>query len=293
MSKAHHWCFTHNNYTDEDVAHYSQLIKEDRIKYVIFGFEKGESGTPHLQGHVKFSCRVRLHQARAFLKGHVTVCKDISKSIAYCKKEGNWREFGVAPCKPRARNDLESFKDTVKSGVYEMDKLYEMHSGVCARYPRFVESYVSHSRPAPEVPEHEVSSWQLGLKEILDGEPNPREVIFVVDSVGGKGKSWFAQWYCQKFPPCQVKAPGKKVDIRVLFVDAPRSKQDEYIQYDFLEEVKNGYVFSGKYDSKMKLVTKTHIVVMMNENPSMVKLSSDRYRIISLDSADSSPNRRY
>lgn len=68
----------------------------------------------------------------------------------------------------------------------------------------------------------------------------------------------------------------------VLFVDAPRSKQGEYIQYDFLEEAKNGYVFSPKYESRMKILPKMHVCVFMNERPDMHKLSQDRYHIIEI-----------
>lgn len=67
--------------------------------------------------------------------------------------------------------------------------------------------------------------------------------------------------------------------IRVLFVDAPRSKQGEYLQYDFLEECKNGYVFSPKYESAIKRLDPIHLVVMMNERPDETKLSRDRYDI--------------
>ena len=67
----------------------------------------------------------------------------------------------------------------------------------------------------------------------------------------------------------------------VLF-DCPRSKQGEYIQYDFLEEVKNGYVFSGKYEPRIKRFKVPHVVVAMNEYPDMEKLSADRYNIITI-----------
>lgn len=67
-----------------------------------------------------------------------------------------------------------------------------------------------------------------------------------------------------------------------MFVDAPRSKQGEFIQYDFLEDVKNGYVFSTKYESRVKTLDNVHVVVNMNETPDMSKLSADRYHIIDI-----------
>ena len=66
---------------------------------------------------------------------------------------------------------------------------------------------------------------------------------------------------------------------KVVFVDAPRSKQGEYLQCDFIEELKNGYVFSTKYESRFKRFHPPHVVIMMNEMPDMTKLSEDRYNI--------------
>lgn len=69
----------------------------------------------------------------------------------------------------------------------------------------------------------------------------------------------------------------------VFFFECPRSKQGEFIQYDFLEDVKNGQIFSPKYNSGMKrLRMKPHVVVMMNEPPDEEKLSRDRYLIYDL-----------
>ena len=87
-----------------------------------------------------------------------------------------------------------------------------------------------------------------------------------------------------------VLLPGKKADmafmlrpdIRVVFFDAPCSKQGEFIQYVFLEEIKNGYVASPKYNSCFKRLSKVHVVVMMNESPNMLKLSLNCYVIIEI-----------
>ena len=93
------------------------------------------------------------------------------------------------------------------------------------------------------------------------------------------------------FETAMIIVPGKKADMsyvvrtdcKTFFMDCPRSKQGEYIQYDFLEELKNGYVFSPKYESKVKTFNPPHVVVFMNETPDMEKLSPDRYTITVLN----------
>ncbi len=54
------------------------------------------------------------------------------------------------------------------------------------------------------------------------------------------------------------------------------------MNYDFLESVKDGMVFSTKYESVVKTLGKVHVVVLMNEMPDMSKLSDDRYQIINV-----------
>ncbi len=84
--------------------------------------------------------------------------------------------------------------------------------------------------------------------------------------------------------------PGKKADmayalstdVRILFVNVTR-QQVEHIQYSFLESVKDGLVFSPKYESGMKYLKPMHVVVLMNQLPDMTLLSDDRYVIVDLD----------
>ena len=117
--------------------------------------------------------------------------------------------------------------------------------------------------------------------------PHKREIIFIVDRVGNQGKSWFSRYFCERHDSAQIIVPGKKADMayvvredmKTFFLDCPRSKQGEYIQYDFLEELKNGYLFSPKYESRLKEFKTPHVVVFMNESPDMHKLSRDRYSV--------------
>ena len=121
---------------------------------------------------------------------------------------------------------------------------------------------------------------------------HPRKITFVIDERGNSGKTWLSgvirRRYEEKVFLC---LPGRKADMvyalntlgyspHVCIIDAPRSKQGEYLQYDFLEELKNGRVFNTKYESRMIEFPIPHVVVMMNEEPDMTKLSSDRYNLI-------------
>lgn len=295
ISRAKNFCFTYNNYTDKCLSRLQNLdLKAHGVQYLIFGKEQASTtGTEHLQGFVQFQSRRTLNQIKKIIGDcHYSVSRSLDASIEYCKKEGDFFEYGDFKGGTQGkRSDLEEFKAEVKLGLRDRKTLREEHSEVAARFPKFFNDYISDHLPKPEFPQHELRQWQVDLEALLDKTPDDRQITFVVDHKGNEGKSWFAHYYEQKHDNVQVMVPGKKADMaytlidepHCLIVDAPRSKQGEFVQYDFLEEVKNGYVFSPKYESRVKHFRAPHVVCMMNEYPDMTKLSEDRYNIIVLN----------
>lgn len=296
MSRAKYWCFTVNNPTTDERAKIVALEDEDAVEYLVFGNEVGESGTPHLQGFVAFSTRVRLTQVKQSVsaRGHFEVAKFPEKAADYCKKDGDFVEFGVLTLKKGKRSDLDAFKDDVKIGVLTVKELREAHSDVFAKYSQFCTQYIQDNNSVLSVEAHVLYGWQESLFQELKTEADPRQIMFCVDLIGNSGKSWFCHYVSGLLSNVQVLLPGRKADMcmmveldaKIIFVDATRSKQGEYILYDFLEELKNRYIFSSKYHSVLKCLKSTpHVVVMMNEFPDMSKLSMDRYHILEV-SAD-------
>lgn len=293
-SKSKNWFLTVPNYNDADLMFFQSLEYGDRVLYAIVGKEVGEGGLLHLQCVISFKSRTYFSAVKKFLTFsqpcHIEVCKNVKHSIKYCQKEGDYTEYGSPPTSSGHRSDLEDFKLKVQSGEFDINTLIEDHSEVFARYYRFALTYIDLKKPIRPPDEHELSAWQSTMYELLSYPPNDRTIFFVVDVDGNNGKTWFAHYYTFKNPNSQVIPPGKKNDmvfalkenVTCLFLDCPRSKQGDYIQYDFLEEVKNGYIFSPKYESRVKRLPKCHVVVLMNEPPDLTKLSEDRYHVINI-----------
>jgi len=283
------WCFTLNNYTPADVDRLMSPPAD--VEYLIFGREVGLSGTRHLQGTVCFRSPKNLSQAISIIgQAHFSTTRSLLRSITYCKKEGDFTEIGSVPERSSQRgrrSELQDFKTSVKEGIKCLKELRELHSDVCAAFPKFVKDYLEDNTEVMRVELHPLRGWQETLHSELILEADNRKIKFIVDITGNQGKSWFARYFCDYHKDSQIIVPGKKADMaytvkedcRVFFLDCPRSKQGDYIQYDFLEELKNGYVFSPKYESRVKKLQRCHVVVLMNENPDMTKLSSDRYDI--------------
>lgn len=296
--KARFWSFTLNNPKDDEVVALRKILNEQtQVRYAIFGKEVGESNaTPHLQGYVAFKSQKTFNVAKTLIgeRSHIEKAKgNEEQNVVYCSKEDtNAEEFGSRHRSKGRRTDLECFKSDVKDGEFNLKTLRESHSEVMAKYERFCNSYIRDNLPKPELKVHVLRLWQVRLKCILDLEPNDRTVVFVVDPKGNAGKSWFAKWWLREHEETKdsmILRPTKHADMayalqpimRVLFLDCTR-KQIEYLPYTFMEECKDGLVFSNKYESCIKEYPPMHVVVLMNENPDKTALSEDRYLIIDL-----------
>ena len=298
-----YWCFTWNNPPDD----YDELLKgmydddEKDLEYVVYGRETGESGTFHLQGFVQFGTPLLNSElanngpAQRLFQAHWTKARRVEKARKYCMKDGDFTELGAFYMRQGKRTDIHDFQLACRAGGMTKKIAMENHPDVCAKYWQFVVRYIDMCRPKPTLPEYPFFPWQKVLKHHLQNdEPDPRQIVFCVDTVGNMGKSWFClRMLTELSPRVQYITPSKvenmsyamaEDDIDIMLVDCPRSRQ-ELFQYDFVEYVKNGVVFSTKYESRLKFYKPCHVVVMMNQYPDYDKLSRDRFLVITLDDA--------
>jgi len=304
-SQSRRWVFTLFNYTQDDEV----ALKTVPSTYMVYGKEIApDTGSPHLQGFIIFEKPKRLSALKKIHpQAHWESAKaDSQRAADYCKKgeqsHDEWNESNVngehyglnadvtetgeMPGSSGKRKDLDDFKELVKSGVTDLKTLREECTAVCAKYPRFVNDYLRDQAPAPHIPDHPLRPWQQELVEDLAQDPEDRKVIFIVDEEGNKGKSYLAKKYCREHPDAKMMRPGKHADMayllelgtRVLFLDCTRT-QVEYMPYTFLEELKDGYVQSTKYECTQKTFERMHVVVLMNQFPDLTKLSADRYDV--------------
>jgi len=299
MSQSRFWTITLNNYTDDEVKTFEASV--DKVDYLCYQKEVGAKGTPHLQAYAVFPKKIRLTGVKKILGQRIHGIRSDgspSSNRTYCSKEegavpGSFKEFGVLPNDPARgkRSDLEEFKLAVEEGLRCKKKARTDFPDVVAKYPRWCYDLIADQKDV-SVEEHQLYEWQDDLEKTLSIPPNDREVIFVVDVIGNTGKTWFAKHYTKCHSDAQFMEPAKKADmayalqdkLRVLFINVTRTSESNNMDYlySFVESVKDGMVFSPKYESRMKYFDKTHVVVMMNQPPNMDLLSADRYNIITL-----------
>ena len=100
MTQSACFCFTLNNYTEEDVG---RLVALPPPYCCLFGKEVAPTtGTPHLQGLLwhQDDVRFRMKTAERMLGGraYLTSCRDFDAAVGYCVKEGDfYSNFMPAP----------------------------------------------------------------------------------------------------------------------------------------------------------------------------------------------------
>lgn len=124
MSRSRKWCFTLNNYTNEDI----KAVNEMKCRYIIVGKEIGESGTPHLQGYVEYDNAIRMGTLKAIIpRAHLDVARGNSiENKNYCSKDGDiLREDGERSLTQAEKGDSEAkrWKDAwegAKKGEWDL-----------------------------------------------------------------------------------------------------------------------------------------------------------------------------
>ena len=183
------WVFTLNNWTQQEYDHIATTARDDDMfSYLIAGKEVGENGTPHLQGYFYLSSPRRLSYLRQTLsaRAHFERARGTHEQAAsYCKKEGDFDEFGSFPTSHQGRrSDWQAFREYILNEPSRPTDamLFERFPGLFARYRDRIHEFVGLIRGPMELEVGEPRpGWQQDLWGVLREEPDRRQIHFVVD----------------------------------------------------------------------------------------------------------------
>lgn len=106
-SRHYNWCFTINNWRQEDIDH----LKSMKYKYLLFGREIAPTtGTRHLQGVIRMKSNktfAQMQNNNMVPGAHLEVCRSMEDSIEYCKKDGDYEEYGSIPVSKKEQGQME------------------------------------------------------------------------------------------------------------------------------------------------------------------------------------------
>lgn len=299
MSRNRSWQFTFNNYKEENVNFLKAL--EGKVKYIIFGKELGDKKkTPHLQGYVVLRNAKTLTACKKFLGSktiHLEIVKGTPKqNIDYCSKEDKSPySFGEVP-KPGRRIDLEEIMNAAKE-IQDYDALLLEYANedyalsfqqmkVAEKYSQVFKEEMFKTILKKEFSDSKLRAWQKTALEQLEKQ-NDRQVLWIVDKDGNKGKTYLGKYLCSHNKAFVVTNGGSAHIAyaynyeRYVVFDFVRSKE-ETINYGVIEAFKDGRIFSSKYQSTVKHFPSCKVIIFSNFEPDESKLSEDRWDIIYL-----------
>lgn len=117
-----HFCFTLNNYVEEEDVPRISAYFEKEAKYWIIGREVGDGGTPHLQGYASLRRRCTFNAVKHELgpRVHIERAKGTARqNREYCSKDGDFAEGGSINegAAAKSRDELgRQFMAAVQSG---------------------------------------------------------------------------------------------------------------------------------------------------------------------------------
>lgn len=254
ISPSLRWIFTLHNYTAENIRELNETYKNpdssNSSKYIIFSEETGsEDETPHLQGYIEFSRKIR--PVGKFNTNKISWRKAKcarDKNIIYIKKEG-----GTVYMNGRKMR---------KPKVLKYDQLYDWQKkfvAICDTEP--------NDRDLYWIWESKGCTGKTQLCKYIVEHYN----AMVISGSAKDMKQGIRGW---------INETGFAPDI--LVINIPRSKSVEYVSYTGIEEIKDGLFFSQKYEGKMEHIPNPHIFVFANEKPLVDEMSKDRWKITHL-----------
>lgn len=160
MSKSRDYCFTINNYTDAHI----QLLETLDCTYVVYGKEVGESGTPHLQGYVRFPSQKTVSAVIKLMPGaHIEIKKGTcEQAIEYCKKDGDVYERGEAPMSQKKKGECNKRRFDDAFAAAKEGRFDDIPSDLLTRYYSTYKKIRADYMPQPEKLDQLDNEWIYG-----------------------------------------------------------------------------------------------------------------------------------
>ena len=305
-TKYRRWAFTLNNYdVEEPWKTMEELPEQKTLKYIVAGKEFAPStGTRHLQGYLEyFNCRsfqgTTRHLHEIFGGNcHLEVAhSSLNENYLYCTKEDKYPFVFKGTKKDSTKTEKSDIGEmaevAAKEGTEACKEVYRMEYYIqkqaIDKAANALRSDIALKKLKEEFETATLKPWQHVVMKLVEIQGN-REILFVIDDIGNQGKTWLTQYMTiihegQCFDSTNKKdvAYALNPEKNTFIFDVTRATEPK-MSLQILESIKNGIVFSGKYESGTKIVSNAKVILMANSFNELheAQLSVDRFMILHL-----------
>ena len=245
-SPAKRWTLRWSNYPDN----WKDIIVPEFQSHECKGYMLGEelcptTGTPHIQGYAEFKEKIRWSCFKALPKGieWQAAKGNLKSNVKYCSKDQKFISMGTC-------------------------KMKEPYKVEITFYP-----------------------WEEEAVSVLNTKPNDRDIHWYWEAKGCAGKTTFQKWVFTNYEGVVVLS-GKASDMKngvlkyiedkeeypkIVLINIPRAQNPNHLSWTGVEEIKDMFFFSPKYEGGMVCGPNPHVLLFSNEEPPMDKLSKDRW----------------
>lgn len=239
------WVFTLNNYNQ---GHINTLLLLLNSHEYTFQEEIGENKTPHLQGAVCFTKKIRPSEYIGIKEIHWEKMKGtVEQAHEYCRK-------------PESNNGgLWTNHAFIRSGL-EGHNLFWWQQEI-----------INIVKTEPDM---RTIYWYWSEKGNTGKSTLCRHLKLHHQAVELDGTCKDALFIIQQ----KIK---KKEPTKTIIFDIPRC--NKVVNYRLLEKIKNGSFTSTKYEGSDIIIPWPHVIILANRPPDMLELSEDRWVIKNID----------
>lgn len=230
--------------------------------------------------------------------------------IPLCSKYVFAEEYGKSGASPHIQfafilKDKSRMRRTALQKLFgknifldRMKGTIEQSAAYCSKECNKIITNVSKPKPLkPLACENNLYEWQKNIIEILNTEPDDRTIYWIHGPSGNNGKTTFCK-YIHRFFKNVIMLSGKSADMKngiiefekstgclpeIILINIPKSFNNEYLSYTGIEEVKDMFFYSGKYEGGMVNGNSPHVFIFSNTVPDLCKMSADRWNIIHIE----------
>ena len=193
---------------------------------------------------------------------------------------------------PGARTDMEAIREILREfGPEEgVRRVAEEYPGQFVRYANGITQLAQAVIPrVREEASFKFRPWQEALVNICKGKAHSRHIYWVEDARGAAGKSRLTTYMCREMNA--VELDGRQMDAafsytgqRIVLFDLARAVEAPTLKdlYIVGEKLKNGQIYSSKYQSRLKVFDTPHVIYFSNSPPPVGVWSADRLQHIQL-----------
>ena len=279
---------------EEEVYKFPEIIKQ----FIIGNeFGSGRKPKPHCHAVMVLRKRTKFEDFKLWFKcktgftiHDLRSCKNIKHEVRYVCKE-DYRAVNY-----NFDNDMLSVLMKAYIAAQKYNRLFASMYPYCnlavyqkkefeMLFKQFVEER-NGEESLKNFDDVELRKWQRQIDRVITLKfLNTRQIAWIVDKEGNKGKTFFSFWLTDHRRAFRVNGDVNSKDFAFAYNEQPivifdlNRGQEERVNYHLMEDIKNGEIWCPKYESHVKTFRHLNVIVIVfaNFEPDYTKLSRDRW----------------